>query len=134
MTNIADTSSVVTTANIRVQSESFYIAERSDPAKSLYFFSYRIAITNEGDAPVQLMSRHWYISDILGNQEEVQGDGVVGEQPRLTADETFEYTSFCPLPTYRGTMTGTYTMRLDDGEQFDIAVGPFQLFMKHVLN
>lgn len=134
MNNLIETCSDVRTDNIRVRSESFYIAERSEPARGLYFFGYRITITNESDEPVQLLSRHWYISDILGNEQEVEGEGVVGEQPRLVPGESFEYTSFCPLPTYRGSMHGMYTMQHDDGERFDIAVGPFVLFMRHILN
>ena len=134
MTDLMETRSDVSTDNIRVRSRSFYIAERSEPARGLYFFGYRISISNESDRPVQLLSRHWYISDILGNEQEVEGDGVVGEQPRLVPGESFEYTSFCPLPTYRGSMHGTYTMQHDDGTRFDIAVGPFVLFMRHVLN
>lgn len=134
MNELAETCSDIITENIRVRTESFYIAKRSDPSKSLYFFSYRITITNESDEPVKLISRHWYISDILGHEEQVQGEGVVGEQPRLVPSESFEYTSFCPLPTYRGTMHGTYTMQRDDGSEFNIAVGPFQLFMRQILN
>ena len=134
MTQLAENYSDVTTENVRVHSESFYIPERSTPMRGLYFFGYRIAITNEGTAPVRLLRRHWIISDILGNNEEIKGDGVVGDQPRLLAGETYEYTSFCPLPTYRGTMVGTYTMERDDGSEFMASVGPFQLFMRHVMN
>lgn len=134
MTQLAENYSDVKTESIRVHSESFYIPDRSTPMRGLYFFGYRIAITNEGTKPARLLRRHWRISDILGHQEEVKGDGVVGEQPRILPGNTFEYTSFCPLPTYRGTMVGTYTMVHDDGTEFEVAVGPFQLFMKQVLN
>ena len=134
MNHIPINQSDVMTRDIRVQTESFYIAERSAPMRGLYFFGYRINITNEGDAPAKLLRRHWVIRDILGHTEEVKGDGVIGEQPRLMPGQSFEYTSFCPLATYRGSMTGTYTMQRDDRSEFDIAVGPFQLFMHEVLN
>lgn len=134
MTQLAENRSDVTTENIRVHSESFYIPDRSTPMRGLYFFGYRIAITNEGDQPARLLRRHWMISDILGHKEEVKGDGVIGEQPRILPGESYEYTSFCPLRTYRGTMVGTYTMERDDGTEFRVAVGPFLLFMQQVLN
>ena len=124
----------VMTRDIRVQTESYYVAERSAPMRGLYFFGYSITISNEGDAPAKLLRRHWVISDILGNTQEVMGDGVIGEQPRILPGESYEYSSFCPLETYRGSMTGTYTMQRDDKSEFDIAVGPFQLFMSEVLN
>lgn len=134
MANVPTNQSDVMTRDIRVQSKSYYIAERSAPMRGLYFFGYRITISNEGDAPARLLRRHWIITDILGNADEVQGDGVIGEQPRVLPGQSFEYSSFCPLNTYQGTMTGTYTMQNDDGSEFDIAVGPFQLFMHEVLN
>ena len=85
---------------------SHYVAERSNPARDLYFFAYRIKITNEGSEPAQLISRHWIITDGEGRVEEVQGPGVVGKQPRLAPGESFEYTSFCPLHTARGCRAG----------------------------
>ncbi len=124
----------ILTHGIRVQTESYFIPERSAPMRGLYLFGYTINIINEGDSPAKLLSRHWHINDILGNSEEVQGDGVVGEQPHLLPGQSFEYSSFCPLPTYKGSMSGTYTMQRDDETEFDVAVGPFQLFMNQVMN
>ena len=134
MQNSPMNQSDVLTHDIRVQTESYFIAERSAPMRGLYLFGYKITIINEGDCPAKLLSRHWVINDILGKQEEVIGDGVVGEQPRLAPGQSFSYTSFCPLSTFQGTMTGTYTMQRDDESEFDVAVGPFQLFMSQVLN
>ena len=134
MTQLTENQSDITTENVRVHSKSFYIPDRSTPMCGLYFFGYEISISNEGDCPVRLLSRHWIISDILGHQEEVHGDGVVGEQPRILPGDSYKYTSFCPLPTYRGTMVGTYTMARDDDTEFKVAVGPFRLFMHQVMN
>ena len=122
------------THGIRVRTESVYIPERSNPSQGLYFFAYTITITNEGEAPAQLLSRHWIIQDGLGRKQEVIGDGVIGEQPRLEPDDFFEYTSFCPLETYRGSMHGTYTMQRDDGTAFQVDIGKFDLFVPQSLN
>ena len=88
-----------TTRGVRVQVQSSYVPERSSPRDSQYFFAYRIRITNAGDETVQLVSRHWVITDGNGDVEHVQGPGVVGEQPVLAPGQSFEYTSFCPLTT-----------------------------------
>jgi ApaG protein len=122
------------TDGIRVRVKSLYVAERSDPAKKRYFFSYRIAISNEGSAPAQLLSRHWIITDGEGEEHHVRGPGVVGEQPRLKRGETFEYTSFCPLRTPVGSMRGSYRMIRDDGTPFEAEIAPFTLAMPFALN
>lgn len=122
------------TEGIQVEVSSHYVAERSNPARDLYFFAYRIKITNEGSEPAQLISRHWIITDGEGRVEEVQGPGVVGKQPRLAPGESFEYTSFCPLHTPRGTMRGSYTMVSDAGESFEAEIAPFSLEMPLELN
>jgi len=128
------TKSDTLTHDIRVQTESFYVPERSDPRNLKYFFAYRIRITNEGSVPVRLVSRHWIITDGYGQVEEVQGAGVVGEQPRLAPGETFEYTSACPLSTRFGTMRGTYQMVRDDALSFDAQIGQFNLLHPAVMN
>ncbi|MBX7257641.1 MAG: Co2+/Mg2+ efflux protein ApaG [Candidatus Hydrogenedentes bacterium] len=128
------TKSDTITHRIRVQTESFYVPERSDPRNLLYFFAYRIRITNEGADPVQLISRHWIITDGHGQVEEVRGAGVVGEQPRLAPGETFEYTSACPLHTRFGTMQGTYHMIRDNRVAFEAEIGQFNLLHPAVLN
>ena len=120
-------SSHVRTRGILVEVESTFVPERSEPLRRHWFFAYRIRIANQGDEIVQLISRHWIITDAHGEVEEVVGPGVVGEQPTLAPGEAFEYTSFCPLPTPFGTMHGSYQMVTRDGEAFDIEIAPFEL-------
>lgn len=115
------------TQGIRVEVQSQYVPERSDPEQGQWFFVYRIRISNESSEAVQLISRHWIITDANGHVEEVQGPGVVGEQPRLDPGQSFEYTSGCPLPTAFGTMEGTYQMVRGDGVQFDARIAAFTL-------
>lgn len=116
-----------TTEGIEIEVESTYVPEQSDPEKQNYFFSYTIRITNKGDKPAKLVSRHWIITDGFGRVREVEGPGVVGNQPRLEPGESFEYTSYCPLPTPTGTMSGSYTMTRDDGESFKARIPQFFL-------
>jgi ApaG protein len=120
-------SSHARTRGILVEVESTFVPERSEPLRRHWFFAYRIRIANQGDEIVQLISRHWIITDAHGEVEEVVGPGVVGEQPTLAPGEAFEYTSFCPLPTPFGTMHGSYQMVTRDGEAFDIEIAPFEL-------
>lgn len=123
-----------TTRGIRVEVESFYVEERSDPKQDYYFFAYHVTISNVGAQSAQLISRTWIISDSDGNAETVQGPGVVGEQPLLQPGESFEYTSFCPLRTSMGSMHGTYTMQGEGGESFDAEIAPFTLAVPGVVN
>lgn len=125
MTNNA--SSDVVTAGIRVRAAAQYSEEESDPDRPLHVFVYRIQLTNEGDQPARLESRHWVIVDGNGNQHEVRGPGVVGEFPNLAPGESFEYSSRCPLTTSWGTMEGSYRFRRPDGEAFEVEVGRFFL-------
>lgn len=122
------------TRGIRVRGESQYVRERSSPTRSEYFFVYHIQIENEGDDTVQLLSRHWVITDAQGRVEEVRGAGVVGEQPVLGPGESFEYASACPLPTPFGSMQGSYQMVTEDGEAFDARIAPFQLAQPYAVN
>lgn len=115
------------TRGVRVQVESEYAPERSDPSRNEWFFLYTIRITNEGSETVQLLTRHWVITDGTGHIEEVRGPGVVGKQPILAPGESFEYTSGCPLSTPFGVMEGTYQMTTASGERFDAKVAPFTL-------
>ena len=119
--------SEATTRGIRVSVVCEYAPERSRPHDQHWFFLYTITIANEGTDTVQLMSRHWIITNGTGHGEEVKGPGVVGEQPVLGPNETFTYTSGCPLPTEFGTMEGTYQMVTKDGETFDVTIAPFTL-------
>ena len=120
-------SSEAVTNNVRVEVESQYAPERSQPFQNHWFFHYTVRISNEGDETVQLLSRHWIITDGNGNVEEVRGAGVVGEQPVLSPGESFEYTSGCQLKTSTGTMRGTYQMVTEEGSHFDIEIAPFAL-------
>jgi ApaG protein len=115
------------TRGVRVRVRSEYAPERSQPSKNQWFFLYTITISNEGPDTVQLLTRHWIITDATGHVEEVRGPGVVGQQPILRPGESFEYTSGCPLTTPFGTMEGTYQMVTDAGERFDAAIAPFTL-------
>lgn len=126
--------SVSVTNSVRVSVEAIYVPDQSAPDQNHYFFAYRVTITNEGDEPVRLMSRHWIITDGKGHVEEVRGPGVVGQRPIIAPGESFEYTSACPLHTPVGTMQGTYQMVSDDGERFDAEVAPFTLAHPNALN
>ena len=115
------------TDGIRVTVRSAFRAERSEPARGRWLFSYTVRIANEGGEPARLVSRHWIITDANGEREEVVGDGVVGQQPRLGPGEQFEYTSFCVLGTPHGSMQGSYRMTRADGSSFDARIAPFPL-------
>ena len=119
--------SEATTRDVRVTVRASYVPERSQPAEGRWFFSYRIQIANHGPATVQLLNRHWIITDAHDRVEEVRGPGVVGEQPVLAPGETFEYTSYCPLSTPFGTMEGSYEMIDEEGESFRAEVARFTL-------
>jgi ApaG protein len=121
------TGSEALTEGIRVEVRARYSPEHSDPARSQWFFLYTIRISNEGDAPAQLLSRHWIIIDGTGEIEEVRGEGVVGKQPSLEPGQSFEYTSGCPLGTPFGSMSGTYEMQRGDGMRFDAEIALFEL-------
>ncbi len=122
------------TRGVRVEVRTAYVPERSSPAESQYFFAYRIRISNLGEETVQLLSRHWIISDGDGHSEHVRGPGVVGEQPVLEPGEAFEYTSFCPLRTPIGSMQGTYRMVTAGGSAFEAEIAPFALAVPTALN
>ena len=127
-------SSEAVTNNVRVEVESRYAAEQSQPFQSHWFFHYTVRITNEGEETVQLISRHWIITDATGHTEEVRGSGVVGEQPVLGPGESFQYTSGCPLKTSGGLMRGTYQMVTEDGDHFDVEIAPFQLHEPYTIH
>jgi ApaG protein len=120
------------TNGVRVDVENYYVQEKSVPAMNQYLFGYEITITNENPEPVQLLHRHWVITDALGRTDEVKGPGVVGKQPRLKPGESFTYDSFCPLPTPFGSMRGSFKMMRDNGELFDAEVPLFSLVQKDV--
>lgn len=126
--------SEATTRGIKVEAQSAYVPERSDPGAGNYFFAYRIRISNVGAETSQLISRRWVITTGDGAEEIVEGPGVVGEQPTLAPGQSFEYTSFCPLPSPVGTMHGTYQMVTPDGDSFDVVIAPFSLATPTALN
>ena len=119
--------SEVITRGIRVSVAAEYAPGRSKPEDQKWFFLYTITIHNEGKDTVQLLSRHWIITNADGLVEEVRGPGVVGEQPVLGPDQSFTYTSGCPLTTAFGTMEGTYQMVTGSGEAFDTKIAAFTL-------
>ena len=120
-----------TTRGITVTVEPIYLAAQSTPERNHYVWAYRVHITNGGRETVQLMTRHWQITDSTGRTEEVRGDGVVGEQPTLKPGESFEYTSGTPLGTPSGIMAGSYQLETESGERFDVAVPAFSLDSPH---
>ena len=104
-----------------------YVSEESKPEECYYFFSYKVKLKNQGNETVQLMSRHWFITDAFGRTEEVRGPGVVGLQPKIQPGQSFEYESACPLNTSTGSMKGTYSMVTDNGNNFEIEIPEFYL-------
>lgn len=127
-------SSEARTRGVRIQVKSRFVSERSSADHGTWFFAYTVLITNESTDTVQLMSRHWIITNADGHVEEVRGPGVVGAQPVLQPGESFEYTSGCPLPTAFGTMHGSYQMVTEAGEPFDAEIAPFSLSMPYAVN
>ena len=120
--------------NITVSVETNYIPDQSDPDDERYVFAYTITIRNEGEVSAKLLSRHWVITDANGKVQEVEGEGVVGEQPHLQPGEGFRYTSGTVLETPVGSMQGEYFMITDEGEQFETPIAPFTLSMPNKLN
>jgi ApaG protein len=119
---------------IRVEVETNYLPDQSDPGGKRYVFAYTITIRNDGDEPAKLLRRHWLITDADGKVQEVHGDGVVGEQPHLKPGQGFRYSSGAILETPVGSMQGSYSMLSDDGAQFDAAIAPFRLAMPGILH
>jgi ApaG protein len=115
------------TREIHVAVEPRFLDDQSEPDESRYLWSYRVVIENNGKEPVQLLSRYWRITDARGRTKEVRGSGVVGEQPVIAPGRAYEYTSGAPLETPSGFMTGSYRMRSDSGENFEIGIPMFAL-------
>jgi len=122
------------THKIRVEVLSQYSSENSLPLQDKWVFQYTVRITNQGTETVQLLSRHWIVTDAFDHTEEVRGPGVVGEQPVLAPGESFQYSSWCPLQTPMGMMRGTYRMAGPGGKQFDIEIAPFGLRARYAVN
>lgn len=115
------------THDIEVSVKPFYLEEQSNPEDGRYVWGYRVTIVNNSDTSVQLLSRYWHITDENGQVEEVQGPGVVGEQPVLDPGDSFQYSSGCPLSTPSGVMVGRYQMEGEDGSSFEIEIPAFSL-------
>ncbi len=121
-----------TTRGIRVSVRSFYLDDQSEPEEGQYVWAYRVRIENTGGEPVQLLARSWRITDARGRTVEVNGEGVVGEQPSLDPGEAFEYTSGTPLETPTGFMAGAYHMvATRSGERFEVEIPAFSLDSPH---
>jgi len=120
--------------NIYVEVTTRYIEAESDPDSERYIFAYTITITNRGEMPAKLLTRHWIINDANNKIQEVRGKGVVGEQPYLKSGESFKYTSGTMLETPVGSMQGSFQMVADDEHHFDAVVDPFSLAMPGMLH
>ncbi|MGK6321088.1 Co2+/Mg2+ efflux protein ApaG [Sphingomonas sp. DT-204] len=115
------------TRGIAVRVQVSYLAEQSEPARGRWFWAYHIRIENASDRTVQLLTRHWIITDGRGARHSVEGEGVVGEQPVIAPGTSYDYVSGCPLSTPTGSMQGSYHMIDEDGEGFDVAIPKFAL-------
>ena len=123
-----------TTNGIRVQVTPKFLPERSSTRDGEYVFAYFIRISNDGAETAQLVSRHWVITNSEGEEEEVRGEGVVGDKPVLAPGASYDYNSFCNLKTPVGTMHGSYTMVTPSGETFEARIAPFTLAIPYALN
>ena len=123
-----------TTRGVHVSVTPSFMESESSAKDNRYFWAYTIDIVNEADQTVQLIARHWRITDGHGQLHEVKGPGVVGEQPVLKAGERFTYTSGCPLDTPHGSMTGIFQMVAEDGASFEATIPPFPLQSPYARN
>ena len=119
---------------IIIEAQPFYIAAQSLPEQGRFVFAYTVTISNKGDIPAKLLTRHWLITDANGKIQEVRGEGVVGEQPYLKPSDSFRYTSGAIIETSVGTMEGSYTLRSDEGEDFDATIPKFTLSIPRTLH
>jgi ApaG protein len=120
--------------SVTIDPTPFYLQDQSDPSSDVYTFAYHINIINTGDVGVQLLSRHWIITDGNGQIEEVRGEGVIGKQPKLPPGESFQYTSGTQFKTPVGTMHGSYEFVADDGLRFEVPIPRFTCSAKRVLH
>jgi ApaG protein len=116
-----------TTRGVTVRVSVSYLPEQSEPARGRWFWAYHIRIENDGEGAVQLLTRHWIITDGRGARHSVEGEGVVGEQPLIAPGNSYDYVSGCPLATPAGSMQGSYRMVGEDGAIFDVAIPKFAL-------
>jgi ApaG protein len=130
MTNLEDQDETHIDVDVKTQ----YIEEQSSPEENRFVFSYTITISNTGSLAAKLLTRHWIINDANGNVQEVHGEGVVGEQPYLRPDDSFQYTSGTVIETPVGSMEGSYQMITDDGLAFDANIPAFTLSLPNALH
>ncbi|MCK8456522.1 Co2+/Mg2+ efflux protein ApaG [Sphingomonas faeni] len=123
-----------TTDGVTVRVSVSYLPEQSEPERGRWFWAYHIRLENEGTETVQLLTRHWVITDGRGARHSVEGEGVVGEQPVIEPGASFDYVSGCPLATPSGAMQGNYRMVREDGAIFDVEIPRFSLFAPAVLH
>ncbi|MBB4616456.1 Co2+/Mg2+ efflux protein ApaG [Sphingomonas abaci] len=116
-----------TTRGVTVRVSVSYLPEQSEPTRGRWFWAYHIRLENAGERTVQLLSRHWIITDGRGARHTVEGEGVVGEQPLIEPGASFDYVSGCPLATSTGAMQGSFRMVDDSGQTFDVAIPRFAL-------
>jgi ApaG protein len=121
------------TQGIVVRVSVSFLPEQSEPNRGRWFWAYHIRIENEGSQAVQLLTRHWIITDGRGAAHTVEGEGVVGEQPMIEPGSSFDYVSGCPLTTPSGHMRGNYRMRAEDGTAFDVEIPKFALLAPAVI-
>jgi len=133
LSDLAPVSEAIT-HGIRVEVIAQHSPENSRPSQGEWVFQYTVRITNQSQDTVQLLSRHWVITDAADHVEEVRGPGVVGAQPVLPPGESFKYSSWCPLKTPTGMMHGTYQMAGPNGKRFDIEIAPFALRARYTVH
>lgn len=119
---------------IDIAVDTVYVEDQSIPDEDRYVFAYTITIENNGTMAARLVSRHWIITDGAGHVQEVRGEGVVGEHPKIAPGESFRYTSAAMIETPVGTMHGSYQMVADDGTKFDAPIAAFRLSVPNILH
>ena len=122
------------TGDIRVEVMSSYSPENSRPLEGEWVFQYTVRITNQGAGTVQLLNRHWVITDAADQVDEIRGPGVVGRQPILAPGESFKYSSWCSLKTTTGMMRGAFEIARTDGSRFDVEIAPFALRARYTVH
>ena len=121
--------------DIDISTEAFFLDNKSNIEKSIYFFMYKIFISNKTNKTIQLISRHWDICDANGNIDIIEGEGVIGEQPLMNPSDSFEYNSFCPLKTEFGKMSGFYIFKeVETGNLFKAIIPEFSLVVPSRIN
>lgn len=126
--------SICETQGVKVTARPSFLIDQSQPDRNKWVWSYEITVINAGEEPIQLVDRHWVITDAGGEVEEVRGEGVIGQRPVIEPGDSFSYQSFCPLATDYGFMRGSFGMVKPDGSRFEAAVAPFVLLTLAQLN